>query len=187
MRFYGYKHWTLEDQPRCFNVGKGLEGRSVSKKSRNHKWHAISKRLGLRVEVCIGPVTNEEACAWEIEWIARENTFSTNHSHTDDADIGCNFTKGGDGSSGHKNSVEVSNRISVATSAAMMGHKVSEATCRKFAVILTGNKRGLGNKSNTGRTLPDEHRKRISLAMKKLRAIQRFHRASRDWFVRGSK
>ncbi len=98
-RFYGYKHWTLEDPPRCFNVGKGVKKRPWNKR-RNHKWHAISKRLGLRVEVCIGPVINQEACAWEIEQIAAMGTFSTNHSHTDDADIGCNFTKGGEGNLG---------------------------------------------------------------------------------------
>lgn len=97
VRFYGYKHWTLEAVPRCFNVGKGVIGRSDVDRGRNHKWHAMVKRLGLRVEVCIGPVTNEEACAWEIEWIAKENTFSTNHSHDDPNDIGCNFTKGGGG------------------------------------------------------------------------------------------
>lgn len=98
-RFYGYKHWTLEDPPRCFNVGKGRKSRDKSSSSRNHKWHAISKCLGLRIEVCIGPVTNEEACTWEIEQISKEGTFSTNHSH-DDTDIGCNFTMGGEGMTG---------------------------------------------------------------------------------------
>jgi hypothetical protein len=24
-RFYGYKHWTLEEIPRCFYVGKGIK------------------------------------------------------------------------------------------------------------------------------------------------------------------
>jgi hypothetical protein len=99
-RFYGYKHWTLEDLSRCFNVGKGLKKRPKDRYGRNHKWHAIVKRYGLHVEVCIGPMTHEEACAWEVEWVAKENTFSTNHSHDDPNDIGCNFTRGGDGSRG---------------------------------------------------------------------------------------
>lgn len=93
-RFYGYKHWTLEEHPRCFYVGKGTKGRPTSK-HRNHKWHAIVERFGLRVEICIGPSTNEEACIWEIENIAKEHTFSLNHHHHAD-DIGCNFTTGGD-------------------------------------------------------------------------------------------
>lgn len=35
--FYGYKHWTLEEFPRCFYVGKGIASRAYSKRSRNHK------------------------------------------------------------------------------------------------------------------------------------------------------
>jgi group I intron endonuclease len=101
VRFYGYKHWTLEDSPRCFNVGKGQGRRHSSRNGRNHKWHAIVKKYGFRVEVCIGPVTNEEACQWEIEEIKKEGTFTSNHSHDDPNDIGCNFTIGGDGSTGH--------------------------------------------------------------------------------------
>lgn len=106
--FYGYKHWTLEDSPRCFNVGKGRKHRPHDEhpKRRSHKWHAIVKRYGLRVEVCIGPVTHAEVCAWEIEWIEKEGTFSTNHAHDDPDDIGCNFTKGGEGSFGMKHTPE---------------------------------------------------------------------------------
>ena len=105
-RFYGYKHWTLEATPRCFNVGKGLKARSHQKNSRNHKWRAIVKRYGLRVEICVGPTDHFTACAWEIENIALMNTFSTNHSHDDDADIGCNLTHGGEGGFGRVVSVE---------------------------------------------------------------------------------
>ena len=102
MRFYGYKHWTLENPPRCFYVGKGLIKRANSRRSRNHKWHAIVKRYGLRVDVCFGPVTNEEACTWEIEQIEKENTFNVNHSHEEQLNIGCNITKGGEGVVGHR-------------------------------------------------------------------------------------
>lgn len=98
MRFFGYKHYTLEEKPRCFYVGKGLKGRANSQRSRNHKWHAIVKCYGFRVEICFGPVTNEEACKWEIENIALEKTFNICHDHKKlDSDIGCNFTRGGDG------------------------------------------------------------------------------------------
>ena len=100
--YCGYKHWTLEEISRCFNVGKGLTRRPFSRKNRNHKWHAIVKRYGLRVEICVESLTNFDACAWEIEQIAAMGTFSTNHSHDDPNDIGCNFTKGGDGGPGHR-------------------------------------------------------------------------------------
>jgi hypothetical protein len=98
--YFGYKHMTLEDPPRCFNVGKGKGNRAYSHHNRNHKWHAIVKRLGLHVKVCVGFTDSECACAWEIENVAKENTFSTNHSHDDPIDIGCNFTRGGDGKPG---------------------------------------------------------------------------------------
>lgn len=101
VRFYGYKHWTLEEVPRCFYVGKGLESRPQSSRQRNHKWYAIVKRLGIRVEVCLGPVTNEEACDWEILNIELEKTFTTNHDHNDDNDIGCNLDRGGRGVVGY--------------------------------------------------------------------------------------
>ncbi len=104
--FFGYKHWTLEDPPRCFNVGKGVQSRANSTWSRNHKWHAIVKRFGLRVEVCIGPVTNDEACAWEMENVALMGTFSRCHLHDVTDDIGCNFTMGGEGLAGWKHSNE---------------------------------------------------------------------------------
>jgi hypothetical protein len=208
VRYYGYKHWTLEEPSRQLNVGKGIKGRAESRGKRNHKWHAIVKRHGLRVEICIGPVTNEEACAWEIATIAETDAFTTNHSHDDPTDIRCNFTRGGEGSEGYKHtseallkiqhrnignqnalghivSYEVRHKISVATSVAMMGHIVTEQTRAKLAIASKGNKRGLGNKSNTGRNLPNEHRKNISLSMKKLRAIQRLKRKSYDWFMRG--
>jgi hypothetical protein len=125
MHVLGYKHWTLEPVPRCFNVGKGGPDRPYEMAScrRNHKWCAIAKRLGLRVEICATFVcdnhahvmgekcpADEAACVWEIEWIARENTFSTNHSHDDPIDIGCNFTKGGGGTVGRKPSLEETNK-----------------------------------------------------------------------------
>lgn len=113
-RFYGYKHWTLEDTPRCFNVGKGLQKRPWQTRNRSHKWRAIVKRFGLRVEVCVGPVTNEEACAWEIEQIAKEGTFSECHLHDSD-DIGCNFTKGGEGVVGRRHDEVTKRRISEAS------------------------------------------------------------------------
>lgn len=65
VRFYGYKHWTLEDVPRCFYVGKGLNKRPYSDR-RSKKWHAIATRYGLRVEIVCGPMTNAEVCDWEI-------------------------------------------------------------------------------------------------------------------------
>jgi hypothetical protein len=99
-RFYGYKHWTTKDSSRCFNVGKGVKERSHSYGGHSHKWKHIVKRLGLYVEVCVGPMSNQRACIWEMQYIPLMGTRSFSHVHNDDSDIGCNFTDGGDGASG---------------------------------------------------------------------------------------
>lgn len=131
-RFYGYKHWTLEDPPRCFNVGKGLKNRPFQAlhHTRNHKWHAIVKRYGLRVEVCVGPIEHFDACAWEIENIALMGTFSTNHSHDDSSDIGCNFTKGGEGRFGYTPTSEERHKIRVKK----VGLRPSEETRKRMSI-----------------------------------------------------
>lgn len=133
MRFYGYKHWTLEDQPRCFYVGKGLKRRPFGG-HRSSKWHAIVDQYGLRVEICIGPVTNEEALKWEIENIALMDTYTINRCHHDPLDIRCNFTKGGDGGVGHVVPDDARKRIGDA----QRGKPKSLATRQKLRKILEG-------------------------------------------------
>ncbi len=143
--FYGYKHWTLEMSPRCFNVGKGNLKRPFRKDNRSHKWHAIVKRCGLRVEICIGPVTNEEACAWEIQNIELMGTFSTEHSHESD-DIGCNFTKGGDGLSGWRHSDATRKKMSESHTGMTLPETVRKAI----------------SEANKGCFRSDVHRQRLS-------------------------
>jgi hypothetical protein len=141
LMIYGYKHWTLEDVPRCFYVGKGLIGRPESTRNRNHKWRATVKRYGFRVEICIGPVTNEEACAWEIENINLMATFSICHDHDNQNDIGCNFTKGGEGSLGRIVSQEVREKISSAQrgkNSAWYGRTHTAETKQKISRLNTG-------------------------------------------------
>lgn len=153
---YGYKHWTLEDIPRCFYVGKGKLGRAESKSSRNHKWHAVVKRYGLRVEICIGPTTNEEACKWEISTIDEMKTFSTSHLH-DGEDIGCNFTHGGEGTLGRIFSEESKKKISESQKgekSSWFGRKHSESTKSKIS------------HKNSGKTRSVRARVKVSLAVK---------------------
>lgn len=114
-RFYGYKHWTLEKQPRCFYVGKGLKGRSKQLRNRNHKWHHIMKYFGgYTIEICVGPVTNAEVSVWEVKEILKENTFrqGSEHYRHNTSDIGCNFTSGGDGVIGRCHSEETKKKMS---------------------------------------------------------------------------
>lgn len=187
-RFYGYKHWTLEDPPRCFNVGKGVKKRPHSYGSRSHKWHHTVKRLGLRVEVCVGPMSNQQACIWEMQYIPLMGTRSDNHTHNNDADIGCNFTDGGEGTSGHNVSEETrakhrAYRTSDETRAKLkgrvksleeraklsvshMGHKVSDETRAKLFAQNIGRKHTNEtcekiSRANMGHEVSDETREKL--------------------------
>lgn len=152
--FYGYKHWTLEVVSRCFYVGKGRSNRPHSN-HRSNKWHAIVKRLGFRVEVCVGPVSNQEACAWEVEQIVKENTFSTDRSH-DTVDIGCNFTRGGSGTSGRVCSDITKQKLKHARASQVISIESRE----KIAATLRGRARN-GPIWNKAIPLSDSHRKSI--------------------------
>jgi len=167
--------------PRCFNVGKGLGARPFSTRSRNHKWHAIVKRYGLRIEVCAEVNDNEAACQWEIAAIDEMKTFSTCHAHDDPDDIGCNFTRGGEGAEGRLVSEETRKKISEsktgimnpALSQILRGRPLSEehrqhiseslSTSHKFKESHAQRSASLKGREpyNKGKTLPDEHRSKI--------------------------
>lgn len=131
--YVGYKHWTTEENVRCFYVGKGKGIRPFVHVGRNHKWRAIVVRYGLRVEVCVGPMEHFDACAWEIEWINREKTFSTNHSHDDPNDIGCNFTKGGEGAAGRQINDVTRSKMSISQKRRFIEQGVSDITRQKLS------------------------------------------------------
>lgn len=140
VRFYGYKHWTLEDIPRCFYVGKGVESRPFQIRNRNKKHNNVMKKHGRRVEVCIGPVTHEAAVKWEVEHVAIEKTY-----HFDDIEgIGCNFTKGGDGSFGWRASEEIRQKMSESAKRrgpTNKGFKFSKESRLKMRLAKLGKKR----------------------------------------------
>lgn len=180
--FYGYKHWTLEATPRCFYVGKGHRKRPSERSNgrRNHKWHAIVKRHGLRIEVCVGPMTHEDVIIWEIANIASEGTFSTCHSHDDPIDVGCNFTRGGEGSPGHKPNVTEKMRRGMSERRRgkapwNVGTPISEEQRRKLQERVVSHETRLkisrANKGkptwNKGKTLREETRKKIREARAK--------------------
>lgn len=183
-KFFGYKHWTLEDPSRCFYVGKGVLGREKSKRSRNHKWHAIVRRFGLRIEVCIGLVTNDEVCAWEIEQIALMGTFSMCHDH-DSLDIGCNFTRGGDGSNSCVPSLETRMKMSLShmgntSGTVMKGIPKTEEHRRAICAALKGNPRVsaalMGNQHTKGRKILADEIARRSATLRLTNARKRLLR-----------
>lgn len=95
-KFFGYKHWTTEIQPRCFYVGKGLWRRPYQMKNRNNKHVNVVTKYGCRVEICVGPLKHDEIVKWEISEISKERTYH----YCDPNGIGCNFTLGGEGTPG---------------------------------------------------------------------------------------
>ncbi len=103
--FFVYEDWTLEPIPRCFYVGKGLDGR-VRDIRRNKHHGNIVKTHGIRREVVL--VTSSETIAFEheIELIAHHKTFVHAHDYV----WGANYTKGGDGTSGARSHRMVAQR-----------------------------------------------------------------------------
>lgn len=93
--YFGYKHYTNEKNPRCFYVGKGKQRRPYQLK-RNKKHNNVLNKYGCNVVVCVGPISNSDACDWEKREIQNENTYH----YVDPNGIGCNFTLGGEGTPG---------------------------------------------------------------------------------------
>jgi len=156
-RFYGYKHWTLEEIPRCFYVGKGLKSRPFDNR-RNKKWNNVSKRFGLRVEICVGPFSNNEAIEWEISNIIAEDTFTTSWETENGSNIRCNFTHGGDGATGHFVSDDAKRRIGNA----QRNKPKSSNVKQKLHDALIGRKlsvetRTRMSKAKLGKSLSQEH------------------------------
>ena len=155
--FFGYIDYTLEDVPRPFYVGIGNESR-IKRMSRGtpkcFKHKNVVNKHGQDRRVIIEFVDWMSACAWEIQNIANLNTY-----HYDDpAYIGCNFTRGGDGSNGFKHSDESKQQMSLAH----RGKTLSESTRQKVSQSLIGNTRNLGNHAS------DETRKKLSESHKGL-------------------
>jgi hypothetical protein len=140
-------------------VGKGLKSRPFHRAERNHKWRAIVKRFGHRVEICIGPVTNDEACAWEVDNIASMGTFSTCHAHDDLVDIGCNFTKGGEGTEGRQPDDETRVKMSQSQRRRFAEQGVSDVTRQKLSNLFKGR-----TAPNKGRSPSEETRARMCAA-----------------------
>jgi hypothetical protein len=88
--FYGYVDYTSDGRP--FYVGKG-KSRRVRKAKRNLKHDRVSAKYGFVRVVEYASKEEGTVFEWEVSTIARLNTYRTH--------LGCNFTRGGDGTSGH--------------------------------------------------------------------------------------
>lgn len=94
--FYVYVDWTLEDEPRPFYVGMGSSKRVRNLSSRNTLHKNISEKYGHTRHVEFETEIRDEALLKEIELISHYKTY-----FYDESSWGCNFTIGGDGTTGH--------------------------------------------------------------------------------------
>ena len=89
--FYGYVDYTIEPPDIAFYVGKGNK-RRVRVVRRNKKHCCVAAKHGQRRVVEFMSMDERAVLEWEIARISELDTCSTY--------LGCNFTKGGDGTSG---------------------------------------------------------------------------------------
>lgn len=104
---YVYVDWTVEKNPKVFYVGKG-DKRRARLLIRNKKHSNVSLKHGINREIVLITSIDRIALDHEIDLVAFHKTY-----HYDDPNvIGCNFTRGGEGMSGHKLSIEMKQRLS---------------------------------------------------------------------------
>ena len=144
--YYVYVDWTTEEFPRPFYVGKGNFNRT-RRLCRNQFHGRIAKKYGLKREI-IFESEDENLCLFkEIEAISSLKTFVNDENYNS---IGCNFTIGGEGTSGHKYSEE-SRKI---LSESRKGIKFSQDHVEKIRIALKGRK------------IPDEVKEKMSRSHK---------------------
>jgi hypothetical protein len=95
-KFYVYVDWTAECQPRPFYVGMGTLKRIKNMSSRNTLHKNISEKHGHQRRIEFETEIRDEALLKEIELISYYKTY-----FYDELTWGCNFTIGGDGTTGH--------------------------------------------------------------------------------------
>jgi len=93
--YFVYEDWTAEPTPRCFYVGKGLDGRVKDPRRNKHHSHIADKYSFVR-QVVFSSSDEVLALAKEVQLIAEHKTFVHDPSYT----FGANYTCGGEGSSG---------------------------------------------------------------------------------------
>lgn len=97
LMFHTYIDWTAENAPRPFYIGKGNEGRT-RRPERNQKHKHVRNAFGYRREIVFSSHDERECLDHEVQLIQEHHTFYLDEFA--DKEIACNFTKGGDGTTG---------------------------------------------------------------------------------------
>ena len=152
MIFYVYEHWRL-DRDECFYVGKGFGTRAHRMSRRNKHHQAIVSKVhregfGIEVRIVASGLDEDEAFRIECERIAfwREAGIDL-----------ANYTNGGQGCSGRKQTDEAKAKIG----AAHKGKFVSADTRAK----LSASRKGKMNKKHKRAPFTEERRQAMSKRM----------------------
>lgn len=109
MIYHTYVDWTIEECPRAFYVGKGNEYRTRNPE-RNQKHKHVRKTFGHRRVIIFSSNDENECLQKEIDLIQEYHTYYLDEFA--DKEVACNFTLGGDGSSGFKFSDDQKEKMS---------------------------------------------------------------------------
>ncbi len=157
MMFHTYVDWTLEAVPRPFYVGKGTVHR-VQLRVRNKHHANVAKKYGVRRKIVFTSENEQAALDCEIQLIAEHHTFVNDPLYNG---VGCNYTHGGEGTSGHKHSDDAKRRMS------RLGFRHSDESRTRMSAIRKGIAPKAACKANTGRKrkpFTDEHKTRLRVA-----------------------
>ena len=151
--YYVYVH-KRNDTGEVFYVGKGCGRRAFWKNGRNRHWNFVVNKHGYTVEIIKGCLNEEEAFALEKDAIAyygRKNL--------------CNYTDGGEGSSGAKRTDEQKQHLKNV----FTGRVFSAETIQKMSIAATIRNANPEWKAKrkaklTGRKHTEAHKEKIRLA-----------------------
>ena len=185
--FYVYIDWTIENPPRPFYVGKGNINRTRRLK-RNVLHERISKKYGIKREIIFESDKEELCLLKEIETISLLKTFVNDENYNQ---IGCNFTVGGEGTTGHKYSEESKKVLSESRKGiqfsqdhienlrnSLKGRKLPKDVKEKMSKSHKG-KRPAACDLNLGKKRSNECRSKLSEKAKEREAKKRIERQQR--------
>jgi hypothetical protein len=142
--YYVYEH-IRPDTNQAFYVGKGSYKRAYSKHQRNRHWNfVVEKAKGFSVNILAKDLDEELAFLCEMERIDQLKRLGLKL---------CNYTNGGDGSSGYKHSDESKAKIGQAAKAIMTGRKASDEAKQNM------------RKAKLGKTLSEAHKAKIGQSL----------------------
>lgn len=162
--YYVYEH-IRSDTGAVFYVGKGVGNRAFSRHHRNRHWHfVVNKAAGYTTHLIKKDLNEDMALLCEVERIDQLRRLGI---------ALCNYTNGGDGTSGYKHTKESLDKIAAASKMFMLGRKMAPDSIAKMANTKRGQKHSVEHNlkialSNTGRVISQK-----TIEKRKLKTVGR--------------